>query len=79
MMSFKKSRNGDSLGPVELIVWTEQSDQGDQSDRREQDDQDEVSIIIFGMSKSSGFRCLTDTRWSQIYNQGRGGTYLKNS
>ena len=49
-MSFKKSRNGDSLGPVELIVWTELSDQGDQSDRREQDDQDEVSIIILGMS-----------------------------
>ena len=49
-MSFKKSRKGDSLGPVELIVWTEQSDHGDQSDRREQDDQDEVSIIILGMS-----------------------------
>ena len=51
LMSFKKSRHGDSLGPVDLIVWTEQSDQGDQSDRREQDDQDEVYIIILGMSE----------------------------
>ena len=32
----KKSRNGDTLGPVELIVWPEQAYQGDQS---EQDDQ----------------------------------------
>ena len=32
-------QNDDTLGPVELIVWTEQSNQG------------EVSIIIFGMSK----------------------------
>ena len=39
----KKSRNGDTLGPVELIVWPEQGNQGD---RREQDDQGEVSIII---------------------------------
>ena len=31
------------------------------------------------MSKSSGFCCLTDTRCSQIYNQGWGETYLKNS
>ena len=46
----KKSRNGDTLGPVELIVWTEQSSKGDQIDRREQDDQDEVSIVTFGMS-----------------------------
>ena len=42
----KKSRNGDTLGPVELIVWLEQGNQGDQ---REQDDQGEVSIIIFGL------------------------------
>ena len=45
------SRNGDTLGPVELIVWKEQSNQSDQSDRREQYDQDEVSIIMFGMSE----------------------------
>ena len=32
----EKSRNGDTLGPVELIVWPEQANQGDQ---REQDDQ----------------------------------------
>ena len=44
----EKSRNGDTLGPVELIVWPEQGNQGD---RREQDDQDEVSIIMFGMSE----------------------------
>ena len=50
---FKKSRNSDTLSPVELIVWPEQGNQGDQ---REQDDQGEVSIIIFGMSKSSGFQ-----------------------
>ena len=49
----KKSRNGDTLGPVELIAWPEQANQGD---RREQNDQGEVSIIIFGMSKSSGFQ-----------------------
>ena len=30
------------------------TEQGDQGDRREQDDQGEVSIIIFGMSESSG-------------------------
>ena len=55
----KKFRNGDTLGPVELNVWLEpgnQGDQGDQGDRREQDDQGEVSIIIFGMSESSGFQ-----------------------
>ena len=51
--TMKKSRNGDKLGPVELIVWPEQADQGDQ---REQDDQGEVFFIIFGMSKSSGFQ-----------------------
>ena len=44
----KSWNSDDTLGPVELIVWTEQSNQGD---RREQDDQGEVSIIIFGMSK----------------------------
>ena len=49
----KKSRNGDTLGPVELIVWPEKGNQGDW---REQDGQGEVSIIIFGMSKSSGFQ-----------------------
>ena len=47
----EKSRNGDTLGPVELIVWPEQGNQGDW---REQDGHGEVSIIIFGMSKSSG-------------------------
>ena len=36
----QKSRNGDTLGPVELIVWPLL----------------EESIIIFGMSKSSGFK-----------------------
>ena len=46
-------RNGDTLGRVELIIWLEQGNQGDQ---REQDDQGEVSIIIFGMSESSGFQ-----------------------
>ena len=49
----EKSRNGDTLGPVELFVWPEQ---GNQDDWREQDDQGEVSIIIFGISKSSGFQ-----------------------
>ena len=49
----EKSRNGDTLGPVELNVWLEQGNQGD---RREQDDQGEVSIIIFGMSESLGFQ-----------------------
>ena len=43
----KKSRNGDTLGPVELIVWLEQGNQGDW---REQDDQGEVYIIIFEMT-----------------------------
>ena len=51
---YKKSRNGDTLGPVELNVGLDQCNQGDQGDRREQDDQGEVSIIIFGMSESSG-------------------------
>ena len=46
-------RNGDTLGP---IVWLEQGNQGDQGDQHEQDDQGEVSIIIFGMSESSGFQ-----------------------
>ena len=39
--TFKKSRNGDTLGPVELILWREQGNQGDW---REQDDQGEASI-----------------------------------
>ena len=51
-VSLKKSRNGDTLGPVELNVGLYQGNQGD---RREQDDQGEVSLIIFGMSESSGF------------------------
>ena len=46
----EKSRNVDTLGPVELIVWLEQANQGDQ---REKDDQGEVSIIIFGLSTVS--------------------------
>ena len=45
----KKSRNSDTLGPVELIVWLEQGNQGDQ---HEQDDQGEVPFNIFGTSKS---------------------------
>ena len=49
----KESRNGDTLGPVEMIVWPEQGDLGDQ---REQDDEGEESIIIFGMRESSGFQ-----------------------
>ena len=49
----EKSRNGDTLGPVELNVRLEQSNQGD---RCEQDYQGGVSIIIFGMSESSGFQ-----------------------
>ena len=40
----KKSQDGDTLGPVELIVWPEHGNQGDW---REQDDQGEVSIIIW--------------------------------
>ena len=56
MYTEQKSRNGDTLGPVELNVGLEQGNQSDQGDRREQDDQGEVSIIIFGMSKSSGFQ-----------------------
>ena len=36
-----------------LIVWLKQGNQGNW---REQDDQGEVSIIIFGLSKSSGFQ-----------------------
>ena len=43
----KNSRNGDTLGPVELIVWPKQGNKGDW---HEQDDQGEVSFIIFGMS-----------------------------
>ena len=61
----EKSRNGDTLGHVELIVMPEQGNQGDQGERREQgeqDDQGEVSIIIFGMSESSGFQKYS-IRW----------------
>ena len=47
----EKSRNGDTLGPVELNVGLEQGNQGDQGDRHEQDDQGEVSIIKFGTSE----------------------------
>ena len=47
VFSNKKSRNGDTLGPVELNVGLYQGNQGD---RREQDDQGEVSLIIFRMS-----------------------------
>ena len=53
MFGLEKSRNGDTLGPVELILKPEQGDLGD---RREQDNEGEVSIIIFGMSESSGFQ-----------------------
>ena len=41
---YKKSRNVDTLGPVELIVWPKQGNQGDQGD---QGDQGEVSIEWF--------------------------------
>ena len=34
----EKSRNGDTLGPVELNVWLEQGNQGDQGDQGEQGD-----------------------------------------
>ena len=47
MFRLEKSRNGETLDPVELILWPEQGDLGD---RREQDDWDEVSLIILGMS-----------------------------
>ena len=46
-------RNSDTLGP---IVWLEQGNQGDQGDQHKQDDQGELSIIIFGISESSGFQ-----------------------
>ena len=46
-ISVQKSRNGDTLGPVELNVGLEQGNQGDQGDWREQDDQGEVSIISY--------------------------------
>ena len=62
----KKSRNGDTLGPVELIVWPEQGNQGDW---REHDGQGEVSIIIFGMSKSSGFQKYSICGNNVIYQQ----------
>ena len=39
----KKSRNGDTPGPVELIVWLEQGYQGDW---HEQDDQGQVSLCL---------------------------------
>ena len=52
MFRLEKSRNGDTLGPVELILKPEQGDLGDP---RKQDYEGEVSIIIFGMSESSGF------------------------
>ena len=35
----EKSRNGDTLGPVELIGWSKQGDQGYQGDRGDQGDQ----------------------------------------
>ena len=49
----EKNPKAVTLGPVELIVWPEQGNQGYWG---EQDDQGEVSIIIFGMSESSGFQ-----------------------
>ena len=49
----KKSRNGDTLGPVKLNVWPEHPNQ---VEKHEQDDQGDIFIIIFGMSKSSGFQ-----------------------
>ena len=33
VMMLQKSRNGDTLGPVELIVWPKQGNQGDWHDR----------------------------------------------
>ena len=50
--AIEKSRNGDTLGPVELILKPEQGDLGDP---HKQDYEGEVSFIIFGMSESSGF------------------------
>ena len=49
-------RNGDTLGPTVWLEQGNQDNQGDQGDQHEQDDQGEVSIIIFGMSESSGFQ-----------------------
>ena len=45
--------NGDALGHVEMIVRLEQCNQ---------DDQGEVSIIIIGMSESSGFQKFSKSR-----------------
>ena len=58
----KKSQNGDTLGPVELIVLPEQVNQVDQGEWRKHDDQGEVSIIIFGMNESSGFQKYSTCR-----------------
>ena len=33
MFRLEKSRNGDTLGPVELICWPEKGKQGDQGDQ----------------------------------------------
>ena len=55
-----KSRNVDTLGPVELIVWP---GQGNQGDWREQDDQGEVSIIIFGMMSHQDFKKIAYARY----------------
>ena len=69
----QKSRNDDTLGPVELIVWPEQGNQGD---CREQDDQGEVSLIIFGMriqEESSGFQIYANT--AEVICQ-HGGGYM---
>ena len=53
----KKSQNGDTLGPVELIVWPEQVNQGDQGDRHEHDK---------GHSCRIGIMCPLGT--SEFYN-----------
>ena len=55
-----KSRNGDNLGPLELILWPDQcnhclvTNQGDQGDRREQDDEGEVKKMRLKNESSSG-------------------------
>ena len=59
----KKSRNGDTLGPVELIIWPEQGNKGDW---REQDGQDEVFIIIGEISSEIDRSSLCDIEKSSF-------------
>ena len=41
MNILQKIRNGDTLGPVELIGWPEQGNQGDQGEYRDKGDRGE--------------------------------------